>query len=727
MFFEILLLSVIAVTAWVSPMVFRRSPPGQRTYAWLLVGDLLLAIVAFTARRGGAEPHTADLLGVIAIGAAICLIMVPPILRDVARRALARDRLRLAAVLIDLRELLQPGMGARQERELVDSIMAVRSGKVDEAVAVLRETRAGLDNPLARRQIDERIVLTFLSARRWDDAIAHYEGTLGGMPGPLSPQLLVEMIRAYCEAGRLDGAADLVRRLEDSPVAEEPVLSFFVNRARLVFLAFVGRTAAVETLVGARGALAMLPDASRHFWSGVARLHAGDPSGARNALQEALRHAGRDRRAREVTERALESLDQASASGPRPVPPPVAELADLVAGRAVAAKAPPQATGPRLTGVGLRSIPVTAGLIVANLAVAVAMMALYGSTADIGGLVRFGANVKSAVAVGEWWRLPASTFLHIGVLHLVLNMYGLWIVGRLVEQMTGSLRFFAIYMVAGLAGAFASYYVGGPETSAGASGAVFGLLGALLIELGVHRASYPQRWRSALFGNLVFLTIANIAIGFLYPAIDQSAHLGGLVAGALATLLLSRTSRIAAAAPVRVTAALLAVVGAASVGYAAVGVAATDYGDTLTRYPAAARKVGGLEVTVPEHWEHDRGELEWVDPSLGVRLGLLRLEGVALDEAMTELLAREEEQLRHEEGPHTRRALDRRLALPEPWTGRELAITVDSMGGEQRFRAAVFGRQTDGEVWVGWLYFPEALADDLAPVAAEMLRSIRVP
>jgi membrane associated rhomboid family serine protease len=727
MFFEILLLSVIAVTAWVSPMVFRRSAPGQRTYAWLLIGDLVLAIVAFTARRGGADPRTADLLGVIAIGAAVCLVMVPPILRDVARRALARDRLRLAALLIDLRELLQPGMGARAERELVDSIMAVRSGRVDEAVAVLRETRASADNPLARRQLDERIVLTYLSARRWEDAIGHYEATLGAIPGPLSPQLLVEMIRAYCEAGRLDGAADLVRRLEDSPVAEEPVLAFFVNRARLVFLAFVGRTAAVETLIGARGALGMLPDASRHFWSGVARLNAGDPSGARNALEQALRHAGRDRRAREVTERALESLEQTGGAGPRAVPPPVAELADLVAGRALAAKAPPQATGPRLTGVGLRAIPVTAGLIAANLAVAVLMMALYGSTADLGGLVRFGANVKSAVAVGEWWRLPASTFLHIGLLHLVLNMYGLWIVGRLVEQMTGSLRCFAIYMVAGLGGAFASYYVGGPETSAGASGAVFGLLGALLVELGVHRRAYPQRWRSALFGNLVFLTLANIAIGFLYPAIDQSAHLGGLVAGALATLLLSRKSRLGETAPIRVVAALLAVIGAASVGYAAAGVAATDFGDTLARYPTAQRTMGGLEVTVPAHWQAVAREREYGDPSLRVMLGLLRLEGVAVDEAVAEILAREEKELLHEEGPHTRRALDRRLALVEPWTSRELAINIDSMGGEQRFRVAVFGRRAGGEAWVGWIYFPEALADDLAPIAAEMLQSIRVP
>jgi membrane associated rhomboid family serine protease len=355
------------------------------------------------------------------------------------------------------------------------------------------------------------------------------------------------------------------------------------------------------------------------------------------------------------------------------------------------------------------------------------MMLLHGSTSDIGGLVRFGANVKSAVAVGEWWRLPASTFLHIGVLHLVLNMYGLWIVGRLVEQMTGSLRFFAIYMVAGVAGAFASYYVGGPETSAGASGAVFGLLGALLIELRVHRASYPQRWRSALFGILLFLTIANIAIGFLYPAIDQSAHLGGLAAGALATLLLSRNSRIGESAPVRAAAALLAVLGAVSVGYAGAGVAGTDYGDTLARYPTVARQMGGLEVSLPAHWTYDPADREYEDPSVYVALGLVSLEGVALDEAVAEIMAAEEDQLLHTEGPHTRRALDRRLALPEPWISRELAITVDSVGGKQRFRVAIFGRRAGSGVWIGWLYFPEALADDLAPVTAEMLRSIRAP
>ena len=213
MFFEILLLSVILVTGYVGPMMFRRLPPGHRAYAWMLIADLALAVIAFAGRQESKGDHIGDLLGAIAIGGAVCLVLVPPMLRDLARRALLGDRLKLALMLIDLRELLQPGMGARQERELVESILAVRSGRVEEAVGTLRDTRSKLASPLARRQIDERIVMTYLYARDWQHAINHYETHIDNPAGPISPQLLVEMVRAYCEAGDLEDAASLVTTL----------------------------------------------------------------------------------------------------------------------------------------------------------------------------------------------------------------------------------------------------------------------------------------------------------------------------------------------------------------------------------------------------------------------------------------------------------------------------------------------------------------------------------
>lgn len=723
MFFEILLLSVVVATAYLGPMVLRRSPPGQRTYGWMLIADLGLAIVGFAARRSGEPDRTADLIGVVAIGGAICLVLVPPVLRDLARRALLRDRLRMALFFIDLRELLQPGMGARQERELIEAILAVRSGKVEAAVEVLEEARNGIEDPLARRQIDERIVMTYLYARRWDDAIGRFERALDGQPGPTSPQLLVEMVRAYCEAGELQKAAKLVEGLEESPLAREPMLAFLLNRSRLVFLAFVGRTSAVDAIVAPTGPLGGMPEAAREFWSGVARLNAGDRTGARSSLEQAARLSGRDRRARELAEETLLSLDQPGVVGPRTVPPLVAELADRLTTLAQREKSTPRTKPPpKLAGVGWRKVPVSVGLVAANVLIAVIVTMTFRSSGDVGGLIRAGANLKSAVAVGEWWRLPASMFLHVGVLHLALNMYGLWILGRLVEQMFGSVRFYALYMLAGLIGAGASYYFGSPGLSAGASGAVFGVLGAAVAELALHREAYPERWRRALLGNLVFLIIANVAIGFYYQEIDQSAHMGGLVAGAVVALLLSPKASWASASATRVAVLGLALLGGIATAYGVGGAVTTDYADTLSKYPLVERELEGVALKVPSDWNVEDGRL--VDSSGVINFWVGLAEAQKLGDELTALLS-EAEVAASGQFDTSRRATQNLVTLPDGWRSRELAVSADSTGGKQLFRVVVFGKEDDRGVWVGRFLVPEALARDASFAVSEALRTAR--
>ncbi len=710
MLFELGLLSVIVVTAYLGPMMVRRLPPGRRTYAWLLLGDLGLASYSFLARQDG-DGGLGDLLGAVAMGGAVFLVVVPPLLRDLARRFVWGDRLRLALLAIDARELLQPGMGAAQERELVEAILAVREGRVAEAIQFLRDTRAAVDSPVARRQIDERIVMTYLYARQWGDAIDYYESSIDLVPGPVSPQLLVEMVRAYCEARELDKAAGLVMKLEESPLAEEPLLAFVINRARMVFLAFTGRTTAVETILG--GPLAAMPRGARAFWAGVARLNAGDRAGARSSLAEAARHSVRDQRSRELAEKTLGSLDEPGVVGPHPMATEVAELADRLTALATAApaEAPQTRNPPRLAGVGLRAVPATAVIIALNIAVAVAVSYGIGSTGDPGTLVLAGANLKSAVAVGEWWRLPTSMFLHVGIFHLALNMYGLWVLGRLVEQMLGSVRFLAVYLTAGLVGAVASFAIGGPGMSAGASGAVFGVLGASLAELAFHRRAYPERWRRALFGNLVFLTLANVAIGFYYAAIDQSAHLGGLFVGAALAALLSRASSFATSKAVRITAAALAVLGVLAVGYGIWGAATTSYPETLARYE-------WVQMETPiMRWEQPSG---WHEAEMG---GLFAERGT-----VPEVLAREVEKAQSERTSDLDVGipLERIFPMPEPWRSQEVMIQASGgLGGEQRIRAVVFARQAAPDVvWVGFLSVPEKLAADTVGVLHRILASV---
>lgn len=715
MFFEVLLFSVIVATGYLGPTMFRRLPPGHRLYAWMLLVDLGLAIVALVGHGEDPRDRTAELLGFIAIGGGICLVFVPPLLRDFARRALVADRLRLALWLIDLRELVQPGMGARQERELVEAIVSVRSGRVEEAIQVLRDTRAQLENPLARRHIDERIVMTYLYARSWDKAIQHYESHLSNPPGMVSPQLAVEMVRAYCEAGALLEAAELMQLLEDSPLAAEPLLAFLVNRARLMFLAFVGRTTAVEAIVAPTGPLSAMPAAAREFWAGVARLNAGDRSGARTSLTRAASLAGRDQRARELAELTLVSVDQPGVVGPHAIPPPVAELADRLTTIATTPAEPgtrPRQP-PKLVGVGWRSVPVTVGLVFANVAIAVGIAAIFGQTSDVGALVLAGANLEGAVAAGEVWRLPASMFLHVGVLHLVLNMYGLWILGRLVEQMLGRTRFFAVYMTAGLVGAVASYLFGAAGLSAGASGAVFGVLGAAVAELALHRDAYQERWRRALLGNLVFLALANVAIGFYYTAIDQAAHLGGLIAGALVGALLSRETRFAGSGAIRAIALALTIVSAGSLGYAAFGVATTRYSDTLARYDWSAKSDGGVM-----HWRQPTPWAE-VDFAIGI-------EGGDVATVLEQQVAAEEQSVRDQ--AHATQLPQRTLVeVPAPWQAREVIILAeDALGGTQRLRSVHFARagEQDGLVWVGLLRVPEVLAAETNPTLARILATV---
>jgi membrane associated rhomboid family serine protease len=136
------------------------------------------------------------------------------------------------------------------------------------------------------------------------------------------------------------------------------------------------------------------------------------------------------------------------------------------------------------------------------------------------------------VAHGQWWRLVTAMFLHGFLLHIALNMFALWIIGRPVEMYLGPTRFLILYLVAGLAGS-AGALVQSPTTPVvGASGAIFGVLGAMLI----------LEWQATgrLAGNAMTWIIINLAINFFYNTsggnISVGGHIGGLIGGILVTL-----------------------------------------------------------------------------------------------------------------------------------------------------------------------------------------------
>ncbi len=150
-------------------------------------------------------------------------------------------------------------------------------------------------------------------------------------------------------------------------------------------------------------------------------------------------------------------------------------------------------------------------------------------------LFRFGAKENSALAAGEYWRLLTTAFLHGGFIHLLVNSYSLYVLGRLIERVLGRTRFLATYFVSAATGSLSSWAFNS-HLGVGASGAIFGLLGtALYLSWRGKTAHIPP---SAL-RSLGMWTIYNLVYGFITPTIDNAAHLGGLAGGVLCAAVLS--------------------------------------------------------------------------------------------------------------------------------------------------------------------------------------------
>ena len=197
-----------------------------------------------------------------------------------------------------------------------------------------------------------------------------------------------------------------------------------------------------------------------------------------------------------------------------------------------------------------------------NLAQGSSLSQTSGSLFEKGALyVRF-HFYGGGLADGEWWRLLTSTFLHGNLLHLGLNMFVLWIVGAAVEQAIGRGRFLALYLVSGLAGSAGAILLDPNVPTVGASGAIYGILGAALV--------LESQRNYVLGGQALGFIVINLVLSIVIPNVSIGGHLGGLAGGALAMFALSRFGRTHA---IYGRPGLIGVLGLVAVGVGSVAVA----------------------------------------------------------------------------------------------------------------------------------------------------------
>lgn len=184
-------------------------------------------------------------------------------------------------------------------------------------------------------------------------------------------------------------------------------------------------------------------------------------------------------------------------------------------------------------GAGGYQYPATYVLLALN--VAAFLVEIAGGA---GGLSGEGSSVLSnfglfgpAVADGEWYRLLTAGFLHAGIIHLGFNMFALWVIGRILEPGIGTPRFVALYFASLFAGSFGAIFVSPNELTIGASGAIFGIFGALFV---IARG----RGLDEIARQLGFLLLLNLALTLGIPRISIGGHLGGLAGGVICALVL---------------------------------------------------------------------------------------------------------------------------------------------------------------------------------------------
>lgn len=148
-------------------------------------------------------------------------------------------------------------------------------------------------------------------------------------------------------------------------------------------------------------------------------------------------------------------------------------------------------------------------------------------------LIKYGANYDVLTKNGEYYRLFTSMFLHIGIFHLLCNMYSLYAIGKEIEIVFGKVKYLIIYILSGICGSILSLAFSKNVVSAGASGAIFGLLGAMLY-FGYHYRTYLG---NTLKNSIIPVIVINLVLGFMNTSINNAAHIGGLIGGILTTMM----------------------------------------------------------------------------------------------------------------------------------------------------------------------------------------------
>jgi membrane associated rhomboid family serine protease len=379
--------------------------------------------------------------------------------------------------------------------------------------------------------------LSLLAARRdWDAAIAFYEGVEDWETALAATQARLLVARAYAEAGNVARGLRCLQFVALSPRTLGPLeTQLWMTRIRLAALA--GDARELATLLERRYAWQRGFERFAAYWRGRCALARGDRGEAVRLLTRAysLTHL-RDVTWRDAVQHYLERAQRGMAPTAR------ADADDYrLALQALHSAERQSAHWRALMHLG-RPGRVTVTLL------GVFVAGFFGAKLAFGSAVeeRFWlwvGNGAETIQHGEWWRLFTALFVHANWLHLLMNGMALWMFGSAIEKTMGHWRFLLIFLMAGAAGNFISAWQAHYDIAVGASGGIFGLIGAFAVAVWRLNGPIHAGLRRRLLGFLGVMVASDFTVGWLEPLVDNLAHAGGFAAGLLLSLALGRRIR----------------------------------------------------------------------------------------------------------------------------------------------------------------------------------------
>lgn len=491
-------------------IILRMLPLWRQYRDWLAV---FLLILAATAAAFFLWPQGGGL-----VGGALWLVwfILPWSGIRLVSRFMAQQRYKRAYHLARLLRWLHPTYSWRQQPTLIRALELHHQGSTQAASAILRQYQSA-GNTLSH----DATAQLYQMEQRWEEMRDWIRQEIGLEGLQREPNIVLNYLRALGETGDLDELVYAFNYFEKS-IARAGLPAKQI--ARLLLFVFCGHQDLVAQLF--QGPLALYPQPAQEFWLATAEQAAGSPETARPRLERILESppTATHRAARNRLERPVRTAAQVLT----PEAWAALELAEKEWDEEKRFSSQP---------VRGRRPYVTYALIGANLIAFTAEVSLGGSM-DSYTLYRLGGLLPTAVLAGEWWRLLTHTFLHLGWLHLVLNLLGLYIVGPFVEFSLGLGRTLLIYLGSGVgAGLFIVLLTrSGPGASqllVGASGCIMGLIGA-------NGAILLRAWRmegahiaARRLSSVVLIIVIQVAFDLLTPQVSLVGHLAGAALGFL--------------------------------------------------------------------------------------------------------------------------------------------------------------------------------------------------